>query len=306
VLIDRRAMQAPALDASYDLIDLRTLHLRIMRMSSRRVSTDYTVLDRAMPYMHRKERPSLLLVLEGEARFDEGRSRRFLSRGDVVRSDARLLGTEAHAGHMSSCLAFEWDPAAHGAAFARPFVVDRLERRDIARLANAAVGLDGPDPSRATCEIIEILRAVGLAFDRPDLRALRGEDDRLQPLQTAISNTLASLERRPTIEDVESGTGWNARRVHRGVEALAKAYKLSWRHWREGLHQARLLHALRLLSASGATTDLVSRLTGFRGPVPLCHAFAEAGLPSPIVFRRRRVSTESEVGRQSSRFPNVN
>src|SRR4051812_38682872 len=102
-------MCAPELRASYDLIDLRTPQLRVMRMSSRRVSTDYTILDRAMPYMHRKERPSLLVVLEGEGRFDEGRRRRFLTRGDVVRSDSRLLGTEAHAGLVSSCLAFEWD-----------------------------------------------------------------------------------------------------------------------------------------------------------------------------------------------------
>jgi transcriptional regulator GlxA family with amidase domain len=57
-------------------------------------------------------------------------------------------------------------------------------------------------------------------------------------------------------------------------------------HWRGALHHMRLAHALRLISAPGATTELVARHTGFRSPTALCHAFAKGGLPSPGVLAR--------------------
>jgi hypothetical protein len=52
------------------------------------------------------------------------------------------------------------------------------------------------------------------------------------------------------------------------------------------LHHTRVLQALRLLAAPGATTETVARLTGFRAPTALCHTFAAGGLPSPGVLAR--------------------
>jgi AraC-like DNA-binding protein len=285
VLLDRRQTCAPALDARYDLVDLRTPHLRVMRMTSTRVATDYSMLNRAMPYTQHKERPSLLVVLDGEARFDENNTHRLLSMGEFVQSDGRLGGTEAHAGRVSSCLAFEWDPAMHGVEFVGPFVTGRLDVRDVSRLARAAHDLDGVDPTHATAEIIEILVAAGLGFRRVSARELH-TSEKLQPLQNVISNQLASLDARPSITDLATSVGWNERRVHRSVEALAKSYQFSWRHWREALRQARLLQALRWLSVPRATTELVSTLTGFGSPIALCHAFSRAGLPSPQQLAR--------------------
>jgi hypothetical protein len=284
VLLDARRMAAPKLGASYDLVDLRTPHLRVMRMSSQRVVTDYTLLDRALPYAHRKVRPSLLVVLEGRARFEERGRRAFLAPGDVVRSDGKLGGTEAHGGDASLCLAFEWSPDVHGAAFDRPFVVERLAIRDRSRLARAARDLDGDDPTCAAIEIIDVLRAAGMPFDRPDAVALREGDRRFQPLVAFMSRRLSALHEHPALVDVQDDLGWDARRVRRAIHRMARSYGYSWTHWREGLHQARLLHALRLLAVPGATTEIVGRLTGFRAPSALCHAFADAGLPSPGRF----------------------
>jgi AraC-like DNA-binding protein len=281
VLLDTRRMWAPALDASYELVDVRTRHLRIMRILSRRVVTDYTLLDRAMPYMHRKVRPSLFVVLEGEARFEERGRQEFLARGGVVESDALRGGTEAHGGTPSSCLALEWDPDVHGAGFEGPFAVGRLARSDLLGLARAAIRLSEPDPSAASAEMIAILRAAGIPFHRADPRAWSEEAESLQPLQAVVSKRLAALDERPAIEEVQAALRWNPRRIHRGMGELAKTYGFSWRNWREALHQARLLHALRLLAVPGATTELVARLTGFRAPAALCHAFVKARLPSP-------------------------
>ncbi len=255
-------------------------------MSSRNVVTDYTLLDRAMPYMHRKRRPSLLVILEGEGRFEERGKRSFLRQGDLVRSDARLGGTEAHAGAPSRCLALEWDPAVHGASFAHAYLVDRLTTRDLTRLTELAAALDRSDPAYAAALTLETLRAIGIPFHRVDPRALRAENAALQPLQAALSRRLSALEERPSMGDLESSLAWNSRRIHRTMKSLVDAYDFSWRNWREALHQARLLQASRLLAAPGASTELVARLSGFGAPAALCHAFTNAGWPSPGILAR--------------------
>jgi len=80
--------------------------------------------------------------------------------------------------------------------------------------------------------------------------------------------------------------GSNARTVHRRIERIAERYVLPWSHWRSALHHTRIVQAIRWLGAPGATTELVARLTGFRSPTALCHAFAAAGLPSPGTLAR--------------------
>ena len=74
--------------------------------------------------------------------------------------------------------------------------------------------------------------------------------------------------------------------LREAVKPRELRYALLWGHWRSALHQARVLSALRLLSAPGATTERVAKLAGFRSPSALCHTFAVAGLPSPGALAR--------------------
>jgi AraC-like DNA-binding protein len=282
MLIDARGTHVEALDGGYSLVDVRTPELRVFSLRSRRLITDWGLVDRASPFTRRPAGVEIVVTLQGEARFEEGGRRAFLSPGDLVRDEIARGGTQACAGEASWILCIEWEPRVHGGAFAGPFAIERLSRRDLARVAEGARRLAGPDPARAVADIFAALRAAGAGFDpiAPGQLADAPCAD-LVPLHTAISRQLAAIEASPAIKDLSARLGWNERRIHRGAGELARAYRLTWQNWREAIYRARMLQALRLVGAPGATTELVARLAGYRSPSALCHAFAKAGLPSP-------------------------
>jgi AraC-like DNA-binding protein len=276
-------METPELGVSFGVCDLRTPFLRIARMQSRGVITDWGLVDRAMPFVHRNNgaRVNVTIVVEGVARFEERARCAHMDRGDIVISRSDALGTEAYAGERSVALAMEWDPDVLGAPAGKTFSVDRLDERSRARIAAAAMRLEC-DGANAALEIFGILRAYGfplMPVAAGDLADPVAAD--LRRLQDALSSILEALHVSPTIEDVATALGWDHRRVHRRMTALRESYRHTWAHWRDLAHRARIAQALRLLSARGATTERVARLTGFRAPTGLCHAFAELGLPSP-------------------------
>ncbi len=286
MLRETRLLHAPELDAFHEAIEVRTPFLRISTHRGRNVSSDWGVVERAAPFVHRLTRCSLTIVLVGRGRFDEGH-RRSLRAGDVAVSDQTRAGTEAYAGGVSSVVCVDWDPSVLGARHASTVAIHRLDRADLARVTTAAAALAGERPEAASVEIVRVLRANGLPFvplSVGDLSTL--EPDGAQALADAISRQLSSLRSRPAIDDVVGDLGWGTRRVHRRLAASAAHYGLVWGHWRSVLHHYRLVSALRMLSAPGATTELVARLAGFRAPTALCHTFDDAGLPSPGTFVR--------------------
>ncbi|HEX3344245.1 MAG TPA: hypothetical protein VHS09_06715, partial [Polyangiaceae bacterium] len=137
---------------------------------------------------------------------------------------------------------------------------------------------------------LDFLRTLGFPLRRIEHGELHERLDARAELarrvHAACSTALASLPMRPAMVDVVSALETHPRQIHRLVAAVAERYRLPWAHWRATLHHLRLAHALRLLSAPGATTEHVARRTGFRSPTALCHAFAKGGLPSPGVLAR--------------------
>lgn len=91
----------------HESFDVRTRHLRIGLHRGRNVATDFTLLDRASPFVHRMRRATMTVVFEGSGRFDEGDRCALLGDGDLVTSDSRAGGTEAYAGARTSRLALE-------------------------------------------------------------------------------------------------------------------------------------------------------------------------------------------------------
>jgi len=290
MLIDVRRVDVPALHASHEHAVVRTPHLRLGWFRSQRIVTDFGLLGRAMPFGHHLNRATLTILLEGQGRFEEHGVRGYLAPAQFVVSDQRRRGTEAYCGESCSYLLLEWEPGVHGAPFAHPFAIERLGPRDYARIERAARLVGGPESVRAIVEVLDVLRGVGLGIDRVDPRELEADPPEeikpLQPLFNVVSEKLSSLHELPTIEDLAQALGWNQRQIHRRMASLRETYNLSWTHWREAVHQARMLHAMRLLGVPGATTELVARLSGFRAPAALCHAFAKAGLPSPMRLAR--------------------
>lgn len=279
------SFELPELGARHRSMEARAPGLRIAWLRGENVATDYGLLHRATPFqpMHRA---ALTVVLEGDARVEEGASRWFLTEGALNFSDQSAGATEAFAGPVSSYLVLEWDPAVLGVAKPSELTTTRLDLRTLERLRAWAAALEGPEPGRATLEIMAIFRAIGvplLRLDHDHLVDRTSAADRA--LSTAFARHLARLEAHPSIEDVSAEVGQSARHVHRRIAALAAQYSFPWQHWRASLHQARMLAALRMVSV-GATTELVARKTGFRSPTALCHAFAKAGLPSPGALAR--------------------
>lgn len=269
--------------SGFSSVDVRFPGLRVGAFSSENIATDFGLLERGSPFVHRLSRPQVTILLAGRARFEEGEHRTFVDRPSWIVSDVAQAGTEAYAGASCRYLLVTWDPAVYGAPISGRFVTDRLGEQDRARLAQAANDLSGPDTPSAVATILSILRSLGLGF-RPasadDLTGLRPASD-LVRLHEAMGLVLTRLDRHPSVDDVADLLGWNVRKVHRRFRELREANGHSFSHWREALRQTRLLHALRLLSAPGATTELVAREAGFRAPTALCHALSEAGLPSP-------------------------
>jgi hypothetical protein len=263
--------------------------MRLSTTESTRVTSDFALLERAAPFIANlapRPRGEVMIVLGGQARFEEGSRRRYLVAGDVTVSDVHRGGTEAHSGDASRVLIVEWEAEA-GVRIPGDFAVGRMGARDLARLDAAAAAFRVDHSVAAIRTIFQVLRSVGFAFEPAALRELEAPADaRDRAVCEACDAQLSRLETYPAVEDVADALGSNARQVNRRLRAMAMRYMLPWSHWRGALRHARMASVLRLLSVPRATTEQVARLTGFRSPTALCHAMADGGLPSPGVLAR--------------------
>lgn len=287
MLRDIRRLVAPELDAFAERVDVRSRSLRVTCYRGRNTASDYALLARGAPLFQRRRRPSVTVVLEGSGRIEEGGRRAWLGSGSVALTHERHGATEAYAGRVTTCLLVGWDPEVLDAEIAGTFRVDRVAERDRVRLLDAARALSGPRASDAALDVVAVLRSLGLPFARLSRDDIAREVSlRDEVLQAAIGARLSRLVEHPAVEDVAASLRRDPRSVRRDVRSMSDRYALPWKDWRSALHAARFLGALQLLAAPGATTEIVARLTGFRAPTALCHAFAKAGLPSPGVFAR--------------------
>jgi AraC-like DNA-binding protein len=286
-----RRLHAPALEAFHEDSEVRSPALRVAIRAGRNVTTDYGLVERAFPFSHRMKRPQISIVLAGEGRAEENGRRVWIRRGTFLASDggARRRARMVYGGSVLRQVLVEWDPSVFGAPFDRELDLSTLGEEDCARLGDAASRAVGGRGSRsALVELFAILKSAGVPFDSIDESQLPEEsaDPVVEGLHAAIATQLSALQRYPGSIDLASMLGWNARTMHRRVAELSDAYALPWTHWRSALHSQRMMDATRLLAAKGATTEAVARLTGFRAPSALCHAFAKAGLPSPGLLAR--------------------
>lgn len=287
MLFATRRLHAPALDASHEDTEVRTPHLRLAVRRGHNVTTDYALLGRSVPFAHRMARPQISVLFAGGGRIEECGRRLWVASSDVVISDggARRGGSMAYTGPELHQLLVEWDPAVFGAPWDRELDALRLRSRDLGRLAIAAERAARPETARdGLRSVLELLRAAGVPFTNVEV-PITSDEPRAR-LWGVVGSVLSSLVKFPSIDDVTDALAWNPRRVHRALKGLAHDYALPWTEWRSALHSQRMLDATRLLGAPGATTELVARLTGFRSPSALCHAFANAELPSPGTLAR--------------------
>lgn len=286
MIFTRRTLEAPSLDVHHVDAEVRTPHLRVAVRSGLNVTTDYALLGRSIPYAHRMSRPQISVLFEGDGRLDEGHRRAWMKAGELCLSDGGGLrgGSMAYTGDRFLQLLVEWDPAVHGAPWDATLTTMRLGMRDLRRLRHAAqLAIEEPTAALGIRRLFAILRSIGIPLELADVP---GELSPMSALNAAVARWLSALERFPSIDDVAAEVSWNQRRVHRALTALTTQYAVPWTDWRSALHAFRLLNATRLLRSPRATTEQVARLTGFRSPSALCHAFTRASLPSPGALTR--------------------
>lgn len=289
MLHELRRLAPRALDAEHVAVELRSPELRLAVHRGRNVSSDYALLAKASPFLASAARSSgLTLVLEGAARFDDRGKHAWLAAGDFAAVELSRPITEAHAGTRSRVLLLEWEHDVLGGRRSEVLEVHRLGRRDRERLAALATELERTPSAKVGEGILDVLRAAGLPFERLSAADLdrHPTSARDQAVADGVARSLSRLEDLPAIDEIGEALRMHTRTLHRQLDAIAEAYLLAFSHWRSALHAARVLAALRMLAAPGATTEHVARLAGFRSPVALCHTFAEAGLPSPGVLAK--------------------
>jgi hypothetical protein len=126
------------------------------------------------------------------------------------------------------------------------------------------------------------LRAEGLPFDPVGASDLVESVDPLMPrLSAAMGDALSRLSGNPASVDLEDAFGASRSTIGRLVDAFLRRYRLNGRSWRPFRDRWRLVGGAVLMSAPGARTEEIARAVGFGSSNAFCHAFAQAGLPSP-------------------------
>jgi hypothetical protein len=129
--------------------------------------------------------------------------------------------------------------------------------------------------------------ADGLPFDPGGLAddvQRAGRDPEEQALIDAIDETLSRLDAGPAVIELEGKLGRARRTVSRRASALHERYGLSGLagvSWRSVRDFYRVLLGAILATHPRMTTRVLASTLGYGSAEALCHAFANAGLPSP-------------------------
>ena len=132
-------------------------------------------------------------------------------------------------------------------------------------------------------QLMRALRAEGLCNENPlaepqlglaAARSLGRFGETLTRLQAESGERLMAV-------DLADALGCSERTTLRVSSAYFRSLYVSVDSLRDYVASGRLWVAAAAMLSNGARTEIVSRKLGYSSPVALCHAFADAGLPSP-------------------------
>ena len=142
---------------------------------------------------------------------------------------------------------------------------------------------------RAVRQLISALHASGIdAFPIDEvetrLSSITTADD--QVLASAFEAVMSRPDLHPALSDVAARIGLGERQTNRKLRSLLARYYATHAAWSDYTAGYRLSAAVVLASCPAATPERIARLSGFRHPSSLCHAFAAAGFRSPAALGR--------------------
>lgn len=235
-------------------------------------------------------RARLTIVLSGRLEVEVGERGFELAAGDLLLVP-RIAQIAARGGEHE-VLEIDWDhDAPPGTTAVRAVVQGRLgsTAREGARSIARALELRAVDRPEALLEAVRALSSEGLPLDPRGVsddvgagQAVASADD--QRLMDALDATLSDLREGPAVVTLEDQLGWSRRTVSRRTTDLHVRYGLSGADgpsWRAMRDFYRILVGTVLASNPAFTTTSLASTLGYGSPEALCHAFANAGLPSP-------------------------
>lgn len=250
---------------------------------------DERLSARALGYGTKSDRARLVVMLEGRGVFTAGDRAVELGPGDALLVSS--LHTVTQRGRAAVQLELDWDPG--GALGDAPetgsthFRLGARERRTLATLARALNRSEQRDAAlrEATNAALGALRALGLpVVEEAWEEQLQGEDPGDQAWSSAIDAALSDLAGGPASADLEQRVAKSRSTVSRRSREFHGKFGLtglSGPEWRSVRDFYRLLVGTIVMGHPDAGTREVAGLLGYRSAEAFCHAFANAGLPSP-------------------------
>ncbi len=294
MLLSVRTTGIPEIGASVATSALVHTGYRVHVIHNRGVICDDELFLPAITRVGRVSRPVLTVIVEGRARVRLPTGfERWLEAGDLVLLPQKaVVAMRQEAAPAFRSIALEWDPGTFGTREPPSPDAARLDRRAAEEVVATADELEA-------CR--DVVRAAQLLASLTALLASRGAPfdpvattDLVEPVPAAalhlsnvLDRVLSSLDGGPTLVDLDGALGLSPRQLNRVVSEFNRRYGFNSLGWRDTRNRRRLLVGASLMTAARARTELVARAMGYASPTSLCHAFAQANLPSPGLTAER-------------------
>lgn len=278
-----RSLFAPDLNAHHSVTAILHPSLRLHFVDCHNVINEDRLIARGFPRINITGRPTLTLLLDGEARIDRDGRSQWLTRAEPLLMDDKLLLHMRQSGAPYRALALEWQDGFLGprpAAFTR---LPTLSFDMLAEIERCVIAMSQPTSDlRATvAAFIALMRSAGADLTLPE-RARDDEPERAEAqLTDALDRLLSDLRSQPMTTDLESATGLSGRQLQRVISEYHNRYGFNASQWIDARNRRRLMMALSFLCAPGATVPFVAALVGYQSTTALARAMNLAGYPPP-------------------------
>jgi AraC-like DNA-binding protein len=233
-----------------------------------------------------ESRARLSVVLDGRFGVWSGGASRELGRGDALFvapvSDAPGCNL---GGEFDAALEVEWrgsTPRAAATAFRLPEAVF-AEAAALAEALRRCRADASPALAVRAQAFLRRIRALGIAVPAEAPAGTPESED--QRVMSATDDILSRLDQRPQSTDLESRlrcSRWTVTRLFHHVHAEYAMCGIGGAtDWRSVRDYHRLRIARMLMTHRRSSTGSVARYVGYGSAEAMCHAFANAGLPSP-------------------------
>jgi hypothetical protein len=260
---------------------------RLDATRNRNVVSDERLWLRAFGRKGHVGRPVLAVVLEGRASIEHEGRRTFLEPGVLATFPNKRDMVARQEGARFVGFFLEWDPGTLADAPCATHATTRLSVPDTHALRALVDGVAARPKTPGDAQglftaVVGALARAGAPVRAPaDALLAEPVPAACHAIRTALDRSLSDLHARPMIVDLERSLGASPRHIQRLVVAFHARYGFDAGGWRDALRRRRMLVGTALMTAPGATTDLVARALGYGSPTAFCHAMADSRLPTP-------------------------